>query len=648
MSQFETSEIMREYIKFIKIAGPGSDIIPSGTYYGKGGELLGLQQKPAIWKKMLDWATTSTPAVFSLTPRAIPFLANPITGYVLGGIIAAAGIGGLLYYVFRDTGESIGELLTEIKELEPTSPISQAIVNKWIRDLEAIERKMAIPQSASNPQEEGKNLQILLDESSKLIKYLDTMPAELKRIAPDLKDWSIADIDDVEESIEYLKEHTQKNIQDFQQRLQAAIQQQMQAVKATTQVDYSSVAKEIVEKHNSLVQTFGEENVEYSTVEKGVLNFAKMLSEDKPVDADEFATFGPKLQSFNVLLDQALRTKASTLPPLSKRALKIKGKEVSAPAPREMADAIKVDKQKLLANPQVKKLQENINKLIAEHKSMIPPLATDGIYGPKTAETIVVIVSAIPAFENTLKQYSVTMSDLQDIQKMRTDAEIINKLNNIFAVAIEEQTKPRLFARFTPRHRGNLTTLQQLYELVKTELAKEIDPNTDLVDVISFATWAEYMNMLRKDPKNTYSMLLDQLDLVIEDLSLQRAAGAINQAKRLYNALAKNLGIKDIYTIEEAAPKTKMPPTAIHCDLDELDPSDENILACLQSGAKNAIDPYSKTEVNLYGFMADRGLNPEQMVRFVRRMEGNKQPRNWDPQALYREMQRAFSRYSFT
>lgn len=123
---------------------------------------------------------------------------------------------------------------------------------------------------------------------------------------------------------------------------------------------------------------------------------------------------------------------------------------------------------------------------------------------------------------------------------------------------------------------------------------------------------------------------------------------AVNVLRQLSNTVSENSkpslsSNEEQKNIEKS--QSKQTVEQVGCDLDKINPSSAEILACLRS--RDAIDPATKENVNIYELGSRLGFSEDQMVRYILDIYRGRAPRNWDTQAILRDWNGQGSRSLF-
>lgn len=465
MSQFENSEIMVKYAELMlkeaapprRLPGRTPDIIdadfevvpPKGQ--GSGGADRASAGGESFWNSPAGMAGTMLGADIAsraaMAAGAKLFGGGALTGLagaalpaaaVIAAVAVVGGIGYGIYLYIERTDDNVADLIDRIKSLDYEDTDVERTVNSWIVKLNSLRQAFAVPMTTGDPKERLETLGnkiVAFEEGLNDIKAIESNYH--KYVKKHLKDWfgSWGDLGDFERTLA-------KTSANYEKRLKAM---GAEFKKLNTQVNNpTEILKDVQGLQKKITSLWAAP--EFNKKEQEALDWATQGGVGSAVDVRKNTAILLRLKSDlkNKILPQAKKKyqqatghKASSTPPLSKRAVSLP-KQPTAVTPRKRRKApAKFDT--------VRTMQEQINDLsTALGVNIGGRISEDGVYGPRTASAVLALISAFgqadpkeyPARANlasNLKSRGISTSVIGDDNLMRSTPRYLNTLTNTMA-----------------------------------------------------------------------------------------------------------------------------------------------------------------------------------------------------------------------
>ena len=410
MSQFENSEIWREYADILKQAdakakgvgralGEGLVNVPIGVtkaVFTQAGSLLGrlgltVATKAAESTVLPGGVISGSLGVMSGGAAAAPAV-------LLGGAITAAALAigyGIYNYIINTKGD-IDALIRNLENLDVTDA-EESKVNGWIAVLKQLKTELeASGQGGTSTEERINNAHRQMDILQKTVDALE----EIEAVWSQLKtgDWHYlgiinGDVEDAKDALDKVLANTKASLESLKQaanvqyekyisRAQEQIKKQEGPAVEVNLEKYTALAQQILNKMKSIRPA-----PKFDT-QKEQLGYQLALAvSNRTADANTLRQYGYLLENLNELLDKAilsLNSDKSNKFGISKRALLITKKDGTTLSVH-LDEPIKpesVGSKSLKIHPPYKPLEAV--QIALNNLGVTPPLVIDGQLGPNT------------------------------------------------------------------------------------------------------------------------------------------------------------------------------------------------------------------------------------------------------------------------
>jgi len=486
-------------------------------------------------------ATTGTGALIG----AVSVGSGGTIPIVIGAALLIGGLGYGIYNLYKLTDENLESLISRLGALDGNQK-AQPYINGLIKDLEAHKRSMdGMALVTGTDEEKAQQLVSQLKLIGGVVEYLKTkLQREWPGIKENLTDWG-RDPAEAEVAINKTIPAIEAEYKKLSQQLQENTKKVIQEYSAKSGQNYINIANEIVELYNKITGLNGNKPPQFDNpTEDYAWKLVQIIigkDESKSVTQDELKQGAASLLSLKTALQQAIdylskkpsaKTSANK-PPISKRALVLSdGKRFGPTVPG-------VGKQRISArNPTV----ESIQKLINAFRQDIPDrgvLDTDGIFGPKSAESLNALMANLPQIADSIsKQVAVTGRDAlnyKELSKNQDKLEGINQaLSDVYETLVARFYTPADFVAFK-----EVKTQREPVGQCKWDVGGNLDDNeieSCLRAIVVQEEGRERMDASRWLKQYNYSTSKERAEVVRSQLS--KADGTLpedwtNQVKKL-------------------------------------------------------------------------------------------------------------------
>lgn len=347
-------------------------------------------------------------------------LATGPVGLVLLGV--GATVAAAIYFGTQKTDDNISDLIERIEALDYEDTIYRDTVTGWIQQLGEYKSAMMFPMTATDRDQQVKQLSFKLAALVELRTLMNSMWSDWESAVKDgMKDWG-ADKSDFEYAF--------KNTKSALDKLISGINTKSQAVAAKILASNPEPVNKLFEEMMSIVTQIKKiwATPEFTEDEKRTIQTAAALSTGKINDP---ATIRDTIKKINILrndLKQLLEEAKKRRKARGARDIDMEKVAVSLPdTPAGETSDTPVSKKKepkTRVGPGIPKykvtenLQFLINRTIGAFDIRTNTLTMDGKYGPNTAKALSTVISSSDEIKSMFKKVGITPESVMNIKLM--------------------------------------------------------------------------------------------------------------------------------------------------------------------------------------------------------------------------------------
>lgn len=360
-------------------------------------------------------------------------LTGPVGWVLTSGLLAYA-----IYAAMKNTNDTIEDLLEKLDALDPNPPAETLVGEKgvfgneggeWKETLESFKPHFQIKMIPEDANERMKfNVQQIKNLTS-VSAYLARMIQQWPQVKSNLSDDGI-DPAQFENSLNKTFASVNKQLAGIRATAQQESRKMLSEVSQRSGVDYKSLANELLEKYNSVMQITGDPPVPDSNDEVQALWLAKLILDDNATQ-EQIMKYGPYMKkSLDGLNKLLTHRKKSDCMYLSKRAWRL-----STDSIRDTSNVVK----RAPANLKVKDLQSYVNFINDQLLTGAVKISEDGIYGEKTGAALQSLMNSNKSILSTFNKYGISADMVVQPSVMNDDN--INKATKILEVIADYVSK---------------------------------------------------------------------------------------------------------------------------------------------------------------------------------------------------------------
>lgn len=454
MSQFENSEIMQEYAKIMH------PVEKTATTSGDWFEALvgGIAGEAAlIGAAKATLALGATGKAAAVAGALIP--TGPL-GWATAGLLLGATA---IWAATRMADDNLEDLISRFEDLSTDSEAAQEQINKVISRLKSYKSALGVQEVPESPEQRVQQAKNKLDTLTDLTKYLVLLkPWFSSELKPELTDWSYGGIisGDAEEAeaavsktLDALLEIKERAAQNVKTKSKEAIQEYSK----TLNKDLAQLGRKVKSMYDELTKRFGGPPKFTNRAEKRGFELAESLASQSATLEDV------KENAQNLIMLHGVFEKALDIP--QKQA--IKNSDGITRHALELGDGTQVSirdiselsgdgggrspeksgpgkKLRYARGASVRNIQGLLNRLHKQYRTGHPPIATDAVYGPQTAQSIQVLLEKQPQLT---AQSGIQTVDFRQVAKnpslLQSINSFVSRLSSGGGVATTEQKTPQ-------------------------------------------------------------------------------------------------------------------------------------------------------------------------------------------------------------
>lgn len=490
MSQFEKSEVMVKYAELMipQITKQAADVVDYAQAVGEaaawelGIGAAGVAAWGGITGAGLGAATPfATGAAAALTGTAAGGGLLAILGGPVGWALGLAALGYALYQVSKQTDDNVTDLISRIEALDPKDEQAEERLAQWIQILQSYKPILGAPPPTGDSKERATYNNQKLSKLAELESYLKQLSNDWPTIL-DIIDDPFYERDPAQAKTAVDK--TLVNISQQVVQLRAVVAKAAKAEKDKLLSQFYKQYVPVVQRMQNAIRelttrTGGAPKTESEVEARGVKLMTQIANQNATLK--DILTNWAAFVAMDRLLQLALKQtaaekthqpvelKASINPrPISKRALLLadgrsvtfEGAATKGPA-RRKGKGLAIPK-----NQDVMSLQGMINTLNAKYETGANQIATDGRYGPRTAEAFSILISSVPQIGQQLSKYNITAESAGNYKA--TNKDVKNYTNAVKVLSTfakgklteldRKRTKERPSAARCREDKENMTT----------------------------------------------------------------------------------------------------------------------------------------------------------------------------------------------
>lgn len=435
MSQFDNSEVMKNFANILAPQKKTASVkTAAGSDFGEAMVTTVASEAAFLVAAKIGLAALSGTA-FAAGKGAALVAGLGMVASVGAWPIAALLLGaGVLYECTRLANDNIEDLIERFKDLDPESAGGKKSIQEVIERLTAISEALGVhgvPESPEEKVQQSKNKIKALDGATEYVKSIK--PWFMTELKPDLSDWSYGGVisGDAEQAEKAL-DGTLEALIDLKTKAAAAQKKTMRAAVAkygeVVKKDLSKLGTEVLSMHKKLEQKYGGPPKFDNNAEQQGFDLAKSLA-DKSAKLSDVKNHMQELIMLKSLFDKALaapaKKAANTSHLLSKRALTLGDGTRVTPTGIGRSDRTKGPRGQGVSQKRrpgrsnvVMNIQKSLNKIHSDNKTGVSSIAVDGIYGPRTGESMQHVSTTYPELGITNTDYRTVGRDVQALGRM--------------------------------------------------------------------------------------------------------------------------------------------------------------------------------------------------------------------------------------
>jgi len=348
----------------------------------------------------------------------------------VGLVLISAGVVYAVYSATRQADNNVRDLISRIEALDYESTEAKPIVSHWIENLEQYCDIFDIPIGTTNKAQTAKAAGNRVEKLMGLQADMKLMSNAWPKVKTALKDWGTDPSD-----FEYAFRRTYARLSKIIQNVNAESKKAAVALLKKNPQTIDPLMTEILSLTTQITSTWAAP--EFTTEERATIGIGRKMLMKQDVDMKQIQATIPKLNilrnDLKALLQEAKkrrRKRAKTENELKKQAVglpDIPTVDVSAPT---TPTTPRVTKRRMVKNLAVEKLQFLLNRFSVAKDIKNEQLIPDGMYGPRTAKSLSVVMSSSPDVQAKFKRWGFT-------PQLALDVRLVSKYPGFITFAIK-------------------------------------------------------------------------------------------------------------------------------------------------------------------------------------------------------------------
>jgi len=450
MSQFEKSEVMIKYAELMQVATVRTTTgdVASAIATEVGVATLAT----AIGGPIATWL-------------GIGAMLTPV------GLIASVAITSYVIYSMRDADSTIDGLLGRLNDLSfEDGSEAEKTITEWKQILQKhkqlVQAKPPITDDSKVLGEYNNNQHKVI---SALVQYLGIMSNTFPQLKQHLTDWfgGWGDIGQFETALKETAEAMRQRVQGLEGSMLQGAKQNIATMVEKAYEKTVPMAQVMGSQIEQLTQIYGRSPQPETQSEIDGFEFLEKI-QNKSLTTEDLSNIPGFVILSEVLKKAVAIKKASGVRLISKRALLL-GDGTSVSMGPGVGTATKAPGfQRWPKDKNVEVMQGVLNSLHAKYETGASTIATDGRYGPKTAESFSVLLSKVPQLIDQLKSAGITTNDIVDHKSMRNQSANLDTMKTLLSNHARGQTpvqkvvhttpdKEKEFAKGCPENKENMS-----------------------------------------------------------------------------------------------------------------------------------------------------------------------------------------------